>query len=136
MEKKILVAVNDMFFAGRIRGVADQLGLSPKFVKQAEQLLELARQEKPHLVIFDLNDAQSQPLETIRQMKADPELAGIKTIGYLSHVQVNLHRQATEAGCDQVMPKSAFTQRLPKLLSELSGAGGADWEGEQDLVEP
>ena len=117
MEKKVLVAVNDMFFAGRIRGVANQLGLTLTFAKQAEQVLELARSKKPHLIIFDLNDVRCQPFETIRRLKADPELAGIKVIGYLSHVQVDLHRQATEAGCDQVMPKSAFTQLLPNLLS-------------------
>jgi CheY-like chemotaxis protein len=116
--KKIVIAVNDMFFAGRIRAVAEPLGLALTFAKQAEQVLELARREQPHLIIFDLNDARCQPLETIRQMKADPELAGIKVIGYLSHVQVELHRQAVQAGCDQVMAKSAFTQLLPNILSE------------------
>jgi CheY-like chemotaxis protein len=117
MSKKVLIAVNDMFFAGKIRGVAAQVGAELSSAKQADQIVELARQEQPHLIILDLNDARLQPLETIRQLKADPALAGIKTIGYLSHVQVDLHRQATEAGCDQVMPKSAFTQLLPNLLS-------------------
>lgn len=117
MEKKILVAVNDMFFGAKIRGTAERLGVILRFAKHAEQVLELARSEKPHLVIFDLNDSRCQPLDTIRQMKADPELTGIKTIGYFSHVQTELHRQATEAGCDQVLPQSAFTHMLPNLLS-------------------
>ncbi|MBI3949562.1 MAG: response regulator [Acidobacteria bacterium] len=118
MRKKILIAVNDMFFAARIRAVAEQLGVELKLAKQAEQVLELSRSEKPDLVIFDLNDIRYQPLDTIRRMKADPELAEIKIIGYLSHVQVELHRQATQAGCDQVLAKSAFTGLLPELLSE------------------
>jgi CheY-like chemotaxis protein len=118
VESKILIAINDLFFAGKIRGVANQLGVQLKFAKRAAQVLELAGSEKPDLVIFDLNDARLQPLETVRQMKADPELSRIRVIGYLSHVQVDLQRQAKEAGFDQVLPKSAFTQRLPNLLSE------------------
>ncbi len=117
MQRKILVAVNDMFFTSKVQGVANQLGLALSFAKQPAQILELARSEKPDLVIFDLNDARCQPLETIRQLKADPELAEIQTIGYLSHVQVDLNQQAVEAGCDRVLAKSAFTQLLPRLLT-------------------
>ncbi len=117
MNQKIIIAVRDMFFAARIRGTAERFGLSLTFASSADQLLELVRTEKPTLIIFDLNDARYRPLETIRQLKADADLADIRIIGYLSHVQVDLQRKAREAGCDQVLAKSAFTQRLPQLLS-------------------
>lgn len=121
MAKNILVAVNDIFFAGRIQAVAEQLGLTLTFAKQADQVRDSARHQPPDLVIFDLNDPRCRPLETIRHLKGDPQLAGITIIGYLPHVQVELQQQAKQAGCDHVLPKSAFTRLLPVLLSELTG---------------
>jgi hypothetical protein len=37
-------------------------------------------------------------------------------VGFLSHLQNDLRIKAVEAGCDTVMPRSAFSQNLPNLL--------------------
>jgi hypothetical protein len=37
-------------------------------------------------------------------------------VGFLSHVQGELKVKAQEAGCDMVVPRSAFSQNLPSLL--------------------
>ena len=37
-------------------------------------------------------------------------------IGFLSHIQGELKVKAQEAGCDMVLPRSAFSQNLPQLL--------------------
>ena len=37
-------------------------------------------------------------------------------VGFLSHLQGDLKMKAMEAGCDTVMPRSAFSQSLPNLL--------------------
>jgi len=42
---------------------------------------------------------------------------GCPRCGLLSHVQVDLAVQAQKAGCDEVMPRSAFTQNLASILS-------------------
>jgi DNA-binding NarL/FixJ family response regulator len=68
----------------------------------------------PKLVIVDLN-ARSQPLLTIeklRQVRKD-----IRVVGFLSHVQTELAAQAQAAGCDEVLPRSSFTQNLAAILS-------------------
>jgi hypothetical protein len=41
---------------------------------------------------------------------------GTSIIGFLNHLQGDLKAKATEAGCDMVMPRSAFSQNLPNLL--------------------
>jgi hypothetical protein len=50
-------------------------------------------------------------------MKADPALADIATVGFASHVQTAVIEEARQAGVTEVMARSAFTQRLPELLS-------------------
>ena len=37
-------------------------------------------------------------------------------VGFLHHLQGDLKLKALEAGCDTVMPRSAFSQSLPNLL--------------------
>ena len=45
------------------------------------------------------------------------EKSGVRMVGFLSHVQVDLAEQARAAGCDEVMPRSKFTQNLAEILS-------------------
>jgi hypothetical protein len=40
----------------------------------------------------------------------------VSIIGFLNHLQGDLKMKAIEAGCDAVMPRSAFSQSLPVLL--------------------
>jgi hypothetical protein len=55
-------------------------------------------------------------------LKADEQTKRINLIGYLSHVQGELKVQAQEAGCDMVMPRSAFSQNLPQILKRHSSS--------------
>jgi hypothetical protein len=50
-------------------------------------------------------------------MKADPALAAIPTVGFASHVQTEVIDAARRAGVDDVMARSAFTQRLAEILA-------------------
>jgi hypothetical protein len=40
----------------------------------------------------------------------------VSIIGFLNHLQGDLKMKGVEAGCDVVMPRSAFSQSLPNLL--------------------
>jgi two-component system cell cycle response regulator DivK len=123
MSTPVLVAVNDLFFFARIRQTAELLGVAVKQAKGLDQLLSLARSERPKLIILDLNNPSADAIEAISQLKADDDLKAIRTLGYFSHVQVELKERARLAGCNQVLPKSAFTERLSQILRE---AGGGD----------
>ena len=69
---------------------------------------------------MDLNDAGTDPLNTIEKLKGDDETRNIRLLGYVSHVQTDLIKAAQEKGCDMVMARSAFSQNLPKILSQYS----------------
>ena len=71
--------------------------------------------ERPALLVFDLNNAAAKPLTVIPKLRAKLKKS-VSIIGFLSHLQGDLKMKATEAGCDTVMPRSAFSQSLPNLL--------------------
>jgi PleD family two-component response regulator len=119
--KKILAAVEDLFFTVKIADAAKRAGMTVEFVKNDKELLQKASDERPSLIIFDLNFSSMQPLKVIPKLKGNPELKSISLIGYLSHVQGELKLKAQETGCDMVLVKSALSQNLPLILKRHAG---------------
>lgn len=114
----ILAAVDDLLFRSKIRTTAGLAGVEIAFARTPEEILSQARTARPAMVIFDLNSGKTEPLGTIAAMKRDPELSGIRTLGFVSHVQTGLIDAAREAGIDDVMARSAFAARLAEILRE------------------
>jgi len=114
---KIFAFVDDLFFQAKIQETARKLNVKVEFVKAESDLTErikLNGEEKPSLIIFDLNSNSVKPLSLIPKLKS--KLKKTSVIGFLSHVQGDLKQKAHEAGCDMVLPRSAFSQNLPQLL--------------------
>ena len=116
MSRAILAIVEDLFFASKIRGTAEQVGVSVKFARNADAMLNAARRDQPDLIIFDLNSERTNPPDLARQLKADEQLRSIPLLGFFSHVQIELQQQAEEAGIDQVIPRSVFAKYLNEIL--------------------
>jgi PleD family two-component response regulator len=119
--KRILAAVDDLFFTVKITDAAKRAGLQVEFVKTEKDLLDKAK-TGPALIILDLNFNAIQPLKMVTRLKGSPELKPISVIGYLSHVQGELKQKAHETGCDMVMARSAFSQNLPQILKRHAGS--------------
>src|SRR3954463_3265256 len=105
MGKYVLAAVDDMFFAAKIRGTAEQIGLEVSFAKTVEAAIDKARQEMPRLIIADLHSTKLNPFALAAELKADESLCLIPLIGFFSHVQAELQTRAEQAGFDKVMPR-------------------------------
>ena len=119
--KRILAVLEDLFFTVKINESAKQAGVGISFVKSEFDVLEQAKLQ-PKLIIMDLGFQGVDMLKLIRTLKADELTRRINLIGYLSHVQGELKLQAQEAGCDMVLPRSAFSQNLPQILKRHSGS--------------
>ena len=113
----ILAVLDDLMFTSKIKTTASGLGVSVVFARSAEGALAEMHKMTPQLVIFDLNNARTRPLEIVAAMKADVALAAVPTIGYASHVMVDVIDAARKAGVGQVMARSLFTQQLADILA-------------------
>jgi DNA-binding NarL/FixJ family response regulator len=109
---KVVALMDDLFFQMKVAETAKHLGLELKVAANSDALQTLL-ETMPKLVIVDLN-ARSQPIQAIERVRANKN--GVRVVGFLSHVQTDLAAQARAAGCDEVMPRSAFTQNLAAIL--------------------
>ena len=104
-------------FSSKIKTTAAGLGVPVTFARSSEGALASMRAGQPAMVILDLNNPRTDPLGVVAAMKADPALSGIPTVGFVSHVQTELIEAARAAGVTDVLARSAFTVRLPEILS-------------------
>lgn len=116
MKRRIIAAVEDLFFASKIRGTAGQVGAEVSFPRSADALVSEAKGEPPALFVFDLQSNRFDPVALARELKAEETLRAIPVVGFFSHVQTELRTRAEEAGFDAVMPRSLFTARLSEIL--------------------
>jgi CheY-like chemotaxis protein len=120
-KKKILAVVDDLLFTVKISDAAKRVGLEVDFLKSEHDVVQKATDDKPLLIIIDLNNNSIDPLSLIAKLKTDGDLKKISLIGYLSHVQGELKQQAHEAGANIVMARSAFSQNLQQILKRHAG---------------
>jgi CheY-like chemotaxis protein len=111
--RTIVAVVDDLFFGVQITDTAKRAGFTVKFAKDQPSLLKLAG-EAPSLIILDLNSPAA--LEHIARLKGDAATQAVPLLGFISHVNVEMKRKAEEAGCDTVVPRSAFMQTLAGKL--------------------
>lgn len=110
---RVVALMDDLFFQMKVAETAKHLGLELKVAANSDALQALL-DPAPKLVIVDLN-SRNQPLAAIERLRASQK--DLRVIGFLSHVQRELAAQAQTAGCNEVMPRSAFTQNLASILS-------------------
>jgi hypothetical protein len=117
---RIFCFIEDLFFQAKIQETARKLGIKVEFVKGTDKdivsrLTDVPEGERARLLVFDLNNVNAKPMTLIPKFKTKFKKS-ISIIGFLNHLQGDLKMKATEAGCDTVMPRSAFSQSLPNLL--------------------
>ena len=105
-----------MFFAAKIRATAEALDVRIRFFRRLEDLLAAALEETPRLILVDLHNEKIDPMALARELKSNESLPAIPLLGFFSHVQSDLQREAVAAGYDKVIPRSVFARDLPDLI--------------------
>src|SRR3977135_4498650 len=78
----VIVAIPDIFFRAKVLETAKQLSVSLEVPRDADELLQLIRVERPRLILMDLQAKALQPLDTMIALE------GIPVVGYLAHEEV------------------------------------------------
>ena len=112
----ILAVLDDLMFTSKIKTTAGRIGVAVTFARSADVALSEMRKAAPSLVIFDLNNPRTDPLGIVAAMHADPALAAIPTVGFVSHVDTAVINAARQAGVTEVLARSAFTTQLADIL--------------------
>jgi CheY-like chemotaxis protein len=120
----VVALVDDLLFLSRIREVAGAASVRVVSARNAAALLEACRAEPPTLVLADLDSPRLDGVGAIRGLRADPAGAGLRIVGFFSHVESERGREASAAGASLVLPRGAFARQLPGLIGAAKDAPG------------
>ncbi|MDQ2921281.1 MAG: hypothetical protein M3R52_06700 [Acidobacteriota bacterium] len=124
MIRTVTAVVDDMFFISKIRETGKALGMIVNFPRNLDALRATIAEDLPDLILVDLHHQRVDAVQLAGELKANETLKDVRLLGFFSHVQADLQRQAVQAGYDEVLPRSIFFRDLAKILAGENKDGG------------
>jgi CheY-like chemotaxis protein len=112
----ILAVVSDLMFQSRLREHAVALGYEFVAADTPDEL-RAGIERSPALAVVDLHVMGIDWREAVEAAKA----GGVPILAFGRHTEAQLLREARDAGCDRVVPRSQLVEELPELIAELAG---------------
>ena len=114
----IVVFEPDLLFSSRIEGQARRIGADLKLITDYEGLLRQLRENVPELLIVNL-DLLGTRLDQLQDILGGKSC---KSVGYYSHVNVQLDEEAKRFGIGLVMSRGVFVAKMKELFAQASRA--------------
>ena len=125
MAKVLLVEDNEMNRDMLSRRLIRR-GFEVVFALNGKEGVELARSEKPDIILMDMSLPIMDGWEATRRVKADDVTRGVPVIGLTAHAMAGDREKAIEAGCDDYDTKPIDLARLlGKIEAQLQRAKAA-----------
>lgn len=80
--------------------------------------LHVASNERPDLILLDVNLPDIDGLEVAGRLKSTPELASIPVIAVTANAMVGDRERTIDAGCDGYLPKPVSRQELLQIVGQ------------------
>lgn len=81
--------------------------------------VDMARAEKPDLILMDMNMPTLDGWEATRRIKADPGSASVPVVALTAHALAGDRERALEAGCADYHTKPVEFARLMEQIEQL-----------------
>lgn len=85
--------------------------------------LRIAREQKPALILMDIQMPGVTGLTVIRELKSNQKTKEIKILAVTSFAMNEDRERILAAGCDGYVTKPISTRELPVLIGEMLGEG-------------
>jgi CheY-like chemotaxis protein len=120
MTKVLLVEDNEMNRDMLSRRLIRR-GFQVVFAEDGQQGIDLARSERPDVILMDMSLPIIDGWEASRRLKADDATRGVPVIGLTAHAMSGDREKAIEAGCDDYDTKPVELDRLIGKIERLLG---------------
>jgi CheY-like chemotaxis protein len=118
---RLVALVDDLLFLSRIREAGRAAGIEVRAVRSTRDTLAAAGQGG-RLVLVDADSERLPWREAVAALRAEPALAALPVIAFVSHVRAELAEAARAAGASRVLARSAFVEELPELAARAARA--------------
>jgi CheY-like chemotaxis protein len=120
MAKVLLVEDNEMNRDILSRRLSRR-GYVVVFAMDGQQGVEMARSEKPDIILMDMSLPVMDGWEATRRIKSDGAMRNAPVIGLTAHAMSGDREKALKAGCDDYDTKPVELDRLIEKIERLLG---------------
>jgi DNA-binding NarL/FixJ family response regulator len=121
---RVAALVPDLLFGSRVQGSLLAAGHDVELIGEQERLSDRLRDPDAPPVAVLVVDLTSEGLDRaglVQSLSQAGELAGIRTLGFYSHVDTDMRKRAEQAGFDMVVPRSRMAREGAELVTRLAG---------------
>ena len=122
MNKKVIVAANNMIFTSKIMSFLDRREAEGIKAIRSDEIFTKAQELRPDLIIIDLNLNGIEAPSLINKLRSYGATAEIPIVCYSPHVLKDQMEAAKLAGATEVLPNSKMSSRMNKILAKYVGA--------------
>ena len=119
MSKKILIVEDN---PQNMRLIEMALSAESYFLLEAtngEEALEIAKKERPDLIIMDVQLPKMSGLEVTRKLREIPEFTQIPIIAITAYAMKGDEEKALDAGCNAYLSKPIRARELPNVIAKM-----------------
>lgn len=118
LTKKILIIEDNLLNMELVKELLESAGYNALQALDAETGMELARSERPALILMDIRLPGIDGLEATRILKADPATQHIPVVAVTAHAMSGYDQVVREAGCVGYITKPIDTF---SFISQIEG---------------
>jgi len=120
---KVLVVEDNEMNRDMLSRRLTRRGFQVIFAVDGQQGVDLARSERPDIILMDMSLPIIDGWEATRRVKSDDATRGVPVIGLTAHAMAGDREKAIEAGCDDYDTKPVELERLIGKIERLLGGG-------------
>ncbi len=118
--KKVLICEDEPHLVEALSFVLEREGFAVSAVLDAAGLLPSLRGQRPDVLILDVMLPGASGFELLRQIRADPALAGVAVMILTAKGQLQDRRTAEEIGADAFMTKPFSNHDVVEQVRRLT----------------
>ena len=120
---KVLVVEDNEMNRDMLSRRLTRRGFQVIFAVDGQQGVDLARSERPDIILMDMSLPVIDGWEATRRVKSDDATRGVPVIGLTARAMAGDREKAIEAGCDDYDTKPVELERLIGKMQRLLGGG-------------
>ena len=121
--KRILIVEDNALNMKLLRDVLEAYGYTTIATGEGVAALDLARRERPDLILMDLQLPDISGLEAVAQLKSDVQTRSIPVVAVTAFALVGDKEKALTSGCDGYVAKPIALQNFLDIVNQFAGAG-------------
>ncbi len=122
---RVLALTGDLLFGSRVQGALAAAGHEVELIADEQRLrTRLADVAAPgaEVLVVDLTDDRLDGAAIVEALAREARLAGVRTLGFYSHVDESARERGKRAGFELLVPRSRMAREGAELVARLGQA--------------